>query len=391
MGAGQSSLPWRDKSPSEIAHFWDSFPRVIAMVSSVARPETRDLFFVPLLIKKLAPNLKNYPIVTIDDKKAWWSHSGNIEKNGPTALRIRLVSESENVSHAVSAILRWHEDGNVVSVQWLDSSLETTMGDLRHFEEMLKLHVPPNTQIKMDTILDDSCPKIQYFSGSCAVWSLLLIAMSIQDETETGAQLLRSKSFRAFSDEFRAFIAWMHDDLLEGQLLQEQIFLPECDKKLVGRDVLNTFAVDVFSHYSSNDSKVLSHWANSKSEETDWLFEAISDSDDSSGPSRLILLLYPGETFNSLMEFVGSDLWDPSFEITHKQCEKCEGECKKCGNLFCVSTNKSYCRGTKPSPNPNKFWVDFFKENGNITWLNFVDQINPKLADKIENLFFRSQ
>ncbi len=388
MGAGQSaSLPWSNKSESQIELFWDSFPRVIAMVSSVGIAEARDLFFVPLLIKKLAPNLVNYPTVTINDKKAWWSYSGNIEKNGLIALRIGLISESKKEGHAVSAILRWNEGGDVVSVQWLDSSLITTNENLRHFEEMLKLHIPPNTQIKMDTV-DETCPRVQHFSGSCAMWSLLLVAMSIQDETKTGAELLKSKSLREFSNEFRAFIAWMHDDLLEGRLLQEQVFLPECDKKLVGRDSLNTIAAVILSNYGKLECKsekfnLLSHWANSsKSDQTGWLLEAISDIAGASGPSRLILFLFPNETFISLMEIVGSDLWDPDFDVISDK------ECEKCGQLYCMSSNKSFCYDERPLPNPHKIWIDHFKKDGDIAWLNFIDQINPKLVDKIQNLFF---
>jgi len=387
MGAGQSSLPWRDKSQSEIARFWDSFPRVIAMVASVAIVEAQNYFFVPLLIKKLMPNLKIYPI-TIYEEKASWSYSGNIKKNETTVFRINIFDSLDKEGHAVSAILRWHEDGSVVSVQWLDSSLLTTNENLRHFEEMLKLHIPPNTQIKMDTI-DKTCPKVQYFSGSCSTWSLLLIAMAIQGESETGAQLLKSKSLREFSNEFRAFIAWMHDDLLEGRLLQEQIFLPECDKKLVGRDVLNTIAAVIFINYGKPECQIekniiVYNWAKiSKSDQTDWLVRAIMDISQVSNSSRLILLLHPIETFTSLMDYVGSDLWDPNFDVDGD-----EKECEKCGQLYCMSSDKSFCYNeNRPLPKAHKFWVDQMVENEGVAWLNFVDQINPKLSEKITNLF----
>ncbi len=423
MGAEQSTpdsspLPWRNKSAAEIDTFWESFPRVVALVQSVMQNYARDIIYVPLLFKKLVVK-KNidvvaYPEIVILDDRAVWDFKGILPEDTPAILRVSLMHEKviKEGGHAVSAILRWNAStttgGKCAHVQWLDSSKISDQTDLDKLETLLKLNIRPGVHIEMDRTVD-ACPILQHFSQTCALWSLLLIAVSLCDNETTGEAVMRSKSVREFSSEFRAFVAWIHDDLLGGKLLQEHIFFPEeCDRKLIDRHALNEIAVVLFSRNVEEGGgcqivmlDTLSGWARSgttPTEDLDWLLAAHARlchaTNRIENIPKLPLLMFPEEQFLQFIRLVGSDVWDPDFDYIDddvKQAKQAKQACTKCGQRYCMSTNKSRCHDEKiPVPNEVKLWEYKYKEDEMDAWVAFIKEINPRFAEKVRRSIFET-
>jgi hypothetical protein len=416
MGAEQSScsntLPWRKKSPYEINLFWTLFPRAVALVSSVTSAYMRDRFYIPVLFKKLNvvdSRYVNYPAVLINDAHAFWAHEGVLDKKVPSVISANI--QKKKVKHYISIILRWSpgkasgREGDHVQVQWIDSSNISTHTDQKKFKKLLKARVGPDVDIEMDTV-SATCPKVQHFSQTCGLWSLLLVAISMCDgSTTTGEALMKSKSLREFSNEFRAFVAWLHDDVMEGKLLQEQVFFPEeCDKKLIDRAILNDIAVASL-HKTVISGKIpecedlmfdtLSIWAANHRDDPNmnWLFEVCAEIQTQmrlpieSLPKFALLMHDYTDSFYSFIELIGSDVWDPHFDHVTETQPQPESCCVKCGQHYCMSTSSSTCYdNTKPLPRPLVYWNHAFTDEQDKinVWIRFINDINPKFANSIE-------